>query len=194
MDGRQRVRRHLAGRDADRPPLIVFATEFAARLEQVQARELWDDAGLLTRTLMGLQALFGLEAVVVDVPLVALHPDRVPTVADGVARIRALVGDRAALVLAVPGPLSAAAATGRDRAPETLEDLGAEILGAVKRSAPSTRTVWPWSSECRWPPWTSGRSMTRWRRCGTPRATSTRRPCWSWPMVPPSSATAPAMP
>lgn len=136
IDGRQRVRRHLAGRDADRPPLIAFATEFAARLEQVQARELWDDAGLLTRTLMGLQALFGLEAVVVDVPLAALHPDRVPTVADGVARIRALVGDRAALVLAVPGPLSAAAATGRDRAPETLEDLAAEILGAVKLLGP----------------------------------------------------------
>jgi hypothetical protein len=136
IDGRQRVRRHLAGRDADRPPLIAFATDLAARLEQIQARELWDDAGLLTRTLMGLQGLFGLEAIVVDVPLAALGSDRVAAVADGVARIRALVGDGAALVLAVPGPLTAAAAAGRDRAPETLEDLAAEILGAVKQLGP----------------------------------------------------------
>ena len=66
MEGRERVRKHLAGRGADRPPLIAFATDFAARLEQVEPLQLWDDAGILTRTLMGLDALFGLDAIVVE--------------------------------------------------------------------------------------------------------------------------------
>ena len=73
MEGRERVRQQLAGRGADRPPLIAFATAFAARLEQVEPLQMWDDAGILTRTLMGLDALFGLDAVVVNVPVAALR-------------------------------------------------------------------------------------------------------------------------
>ena len=86
---------------------------------------------------MGLQALFGLEAVVVDVPLAALHPDRVP---DGGRRRRADPARSWATVprscWRFPGRCRLAAATGRDRAPETLEDLAAEILGAVKLLGP----------------------------------------------------------
>jgi hypothetical protein len=136
MQGRERVRLHLGGRDADRPPLIAFATDFAARLEQVEARELWQDVGVLTRTLMSLEGLFGLDAIVVDVPVAALADGRLATVADGVARLRMLLDDRAALVLALPGPLTCAADAGRDRTPETLEDLGAEILDAAKTIGP----------------------------------------------------------
>ncbi len=132
MEGRERVRLCLAGRDADRPPLIAFATDFAARLEQVEPLQMWQDAGVLTRTLVGLQALFGLDAIVVDVPVAALVEDRLERVADGLARLRTLLAQRAALVLALPGPLTRAAAAGRDRAPETLEDLGAEITHAAK--------------------------------------------------------------
>ena len=66
MEGRERVRQQLADRGADRPPLIAFATAFAARLEQVEPLQMWDDAGILTRTLMGLDALFGLDAIVVE--------------------------------------------------------------------------------------------------------------------------------
>src|ERR1700722_14937943 len=99
MEGRERVRRHLAGRGADGAPLIAFATEFAAHLEQVEAQEMWQDAGVLTRTLMGLEALFGLDAIVVDVPLASLAHDRLRPVADGLARLRTLLADRVALVL-----------------------------------------------------------------------------------------------
>lgn len=136
MEGRERVRRHLAGRGADRAPLVAFVTEFAAHLEQLEPHEMWQDAGLLTRTLMGLEALFGLDAIVVDVPVAALARGHLPPVADGLARLRTLLADRAALVLALPGPLTCAAAAGRDRSPETLEDLGAEILGAFKMLGP----------------------------------------------------------
>ena len=136
MEGRERVRRHLAGRGADGAPLIAFATEFAAHLEQVEAQEMWQDAGVLTRTLMGLEALFGLDAIVVDVPVASLAQGRLRPVADGLARLRTLLADRVALVLALPGPLTCAAAAGRDRSPETLEDLGAEILASFKALGP----------------------------------------------------------
>ena len=136
MEGRERVRQQLADRGADRPPLIAFATAFAARLEQVEPLQMWDDAGILTRTLMGLDALFGLDAIVVNVPVAALAPDRLGTVADGLGRLRALLDDQAALVLALPGPLTLAAAAGRDRALDTLESLGAEILDALKLLGP----------------------------------------------------------
>lgn len=136
MEGRERVRQHLAGRAADRAPLIAFATEFAAHLEQVDQRGMWEDPGVLTRTLMALEALFGLDAIVVDVPVAALARDRLPPVADSLARLRTLLADRAALVLALPGPMTCAAVAGRDPSPETLEDLGAEILGAFKALGP----------------------------------------------------------
>jgi hypothetical protein len=136
MEGRERVRRCLGARDTDRPPLIAFATDLAARLEQVDPSALWQDAGVLTRTLMGLEGLFGLDAIVVDVPVAALADGRLATVADGLARLRTLLDERAALVLALPGPFTCAAAAGRDRAPETIEDLGAEILDAAKVLGP----------------------------------------------------------
>lgn len=104
------------GQEVDRPPLIVFATGFAARLEQVDPPRLWQDAGALTRTLLGLEGLFGLDAVVVEVPPDVLAERRLATVADGVARLRALLDERAALVLALPGPITGATSVGRGRA------------------------------------------------------------------------------
>ncbi len=136
MEGRERVRRHLVGGGADRPPLIAFATRFAARLEQVDPDSLWRDPGVLTRALLGLEALFGLDAIVVDVPPVALRVDALAPVADGVARLRALLGDRTALVLAVPGPLTLGD-PGRSRAPEGLDEVAAGLLEAVNQLGPA---------------------------------------------------------
>ena len=68
MEGRERVRRHLGRGGADRAPLIIFATEFAARLEQAEPELLWEDANLLTRTLLRLHSLFGVDALVIEPP------------------------------------------------------------------------------------------------------------------------------
>ena len=134
MEGRERVRRHLMGRGADRPPLVAFATAFAARLDQVDADALWQDPGALTRALMSLDALFGLDAIVVDVPRAALRSDALSGIADGVARLRALLGDRAALVLALPGPLTQSGLGGATTG--ELEERGDELLEAAKRLGP----------------------------------------------------------
>jgi hypothetical protein len=126
MEGRERVRRHLRGGGADRPPLIIFATEFAARLEQVEPRLLWEDPNLLTRTLLRLHSLFGVDAFVLEPPSAAVWGDRRGTVSDAIGRLRAIAGDSVAIVITLPGPLTRAKA---DRGAEaTLEDLGDELV------------------------------------------------------------------
>jgi hypothetical protein len=72
-------------------------TDFAARLEQVSREDMLADPQVLTRTLVGAQSLFGLDAVVVPV-------ERVEVAAEAVRRLRALLGDRAALVALLPDP------------------------------------------------------------------------------------------
>jgi hypothetical protein len=127
MEGRERVRRHLGRGGADRPPLIIFATAFAARLEQIEPALLWEDANVLTRTLLRLHSLFGVDALVIEPPPAALGADERAIVSDAIGRLRTTAGDGVALVIALPGPLTLAAAPGADPA-ATLEDLGDELV------------------------------------------------------------------
>jgi hypothetical protein len=127
MEGRERVRRHLGRGGADRPPLIVFATEFAARLEQIEPGSLWEDANLLTRALLRLHSLFGVDAIVVEPPAAAMDRDPRATVSDAIGRLRTIAGDSVALVLALPGPLTLARAPRAVRN-ASLEDLGDELV------------------------------------------------------------------
>jgi hypothetical protein len=135
MEGRERVRRHLGRGGADRPPLIIFATEFAARLEQVEPRMLWEDANVLTRTLLRLHSLFGVDAIVVEPPRAALTGDLRATVTDAIGRLRTLAGDAVALVIALPGPLTLVRAP-RDGPEVTLEDLGDELVQTAHALGP----------------------------------------------------------
>jgi hypothetical protein len=134
--GRERVRAHLAGRPADRPPFLPFATELAARLEQVPPGQLLDEASSLTRTLAGVQALLDLDAVIVDVPPSALTAAGLGVVGEAVLRLRASLGDRAGLVLALPGPRTLAEAGSVEPTPDALDDLGAGILAAANEIDP----------------------------------------------------------
>lgn len=130
MEGRERVRRHLGRGGADRPPLIIFATEFAARLEQTEPELLWEDANLLTRTLLRLHSLFGVDALVIEPPPAALGGDGRGIVSDAIGRLRTTAGDGVALVIALPGPLTLASAPGADTG-ATLEDLGDELVATA---------------------------------------------------------------
>lgn len=132
MEGRERVRSHLGRGRADRPPLILFATDFAARLEQVERSALWADVNLLTRALIGLQSLFGLDAIVLDLPPAALQGDQLPAASDAIGRLHTIVDDKAALVIALPGPLCRA----RDGA-ATLEELGDQLVRAAQELGPA---------------------------------------------------------
>jgi hypothetical protein len=131
MDGRERVRRQFTRGGADRPPLIVFATEFAARLEQVDPDALWQDANLLTRTLLGLHSLFGLDALVIDVPPAALQRDSLEIVDDAIGRLH-VTAQGVALVLALPGPLTRGGGH-VEPGNAALEELGEELVEAARR-------------------------------------------------------------
>jgi hypothetical protein len=135
MEGRERVRRHLGRGGADRPPLIIFATAFAARLEQVEPNQLWEDANLLTRTLLRVHSLFGADALVIEPPPAALGADGRAIVSDAIGRLRTTTGDAVALVIALPGPLTLASLPGP--APgATLEDLGDELVETLHALGP----------------------------------------------------------
>ena len=100
MEGRRRVRDFLSGRSVDRAPFLPLVTDLAARLEQVSREEqLAADPQTLTRTLAGAQALFGLDAVVLTVERAQLA-----AAVEAVQRLRVLLGERAALVVLLPGP------------------------------------------------------------------------------------------
>lgn len=99
LSGRERVREFLAGRRADRAPFLPLLTNFAARLEQVSREEMLTDPQVLTRTLIGAQALFELDAVTLPVERAQLA-----AAAEAVQRLRVLVGERAALVVLLPAP------------------------------------------------------------------------------------------
>ena len=51
-------------RDLARVPFIPWVCSFAAQLEQVEIEEMLSDAGLLSRSLMNAQKLFGYDAIV----------------------------------------------------------------------------------------------------------------------------------
>lgn len=115
------MRDFLAGRSAGRPPFLPFATDFAARLEQVTRTEMLADPNVLTRALLGLQWLFGLDALVLLVEV-----DSAPVWAEAIHRLRILVGDRAALAVVLDGAgLGVANALG-------LEQV--DVLGVLERA------------------------------------------------------------
>lgn len=141
MEARARVREFLRGRPADRPPLVPFATEFGARLEQIARERLRQDPNTLTRALLAAQELFGLDAVVLEVPpepvADAIRTDdppgeRLAVEHDTIERLRILLGERAGLVLALPGPNTLAGLLGRRATADELDELALAALEAGK--------------------------------------------------------------
>ncbi|HJY99535.1 MAG TPA: hypothetical protein VJ305_02365, partial [Streptosporangiaceae bacterium] len=68
MDARTRVRQFLARGTADRPPFLVMATEYTARLAQCDPAELLADPGLFVRSYTESVAVLGLDALLIEVP------------------------------------------------------------------------------------------------------------------------------
>jgi hypothetical protein len=72
VDARTRVRQFLARGTADRPPFLVMATEYTARLAQCTPAELLADPGLFVRSFTESIAVLGLEALLIEVPAARL--------------------------------------------------------------------------------------------------------------------------
>jgi hypothetical protein len=162
VDARIRVRQFLARGTADRPPFLVMATEYTARLAQCTPAELLADPGLFVRSFTESIAVLGLEALLIEIPaarltqipparLTEVPPASAPPVAavgdpeaGGIAvlredlhRLRATLRDQIAIVALLPGPLTLAASLGVPATPDALDDLVAGLISLQEYLAPA---------------------------------------------------------
>ena len=141
MDARTRTREFLQGRAADRPPFLPHALDVAARVASATRADLLADPHLLTTALLDVVELCAFEAAVL-----ALREEEVRGVGDGsppaqvpalevcaeaVSRLRALLGERAAIAIALPGPASLLGGRASEQDPGRLEEAAARLLQAA---------------------------------------------------------------
>jgi hypothetical protein len=150
MDARARVREYLRGGAADRPVVLAFTLDLAARVASATRAELLADPHLLSVSLRDAVQLCSLDSAVV-----ALRSSELPGLATGtppadiaclaicaeaLARLRILLGDSAAITMLLPGPLTllarAAVPAGMGRT-DHLEDAGMRLLGAAALLGPT---------------------------------------------------------
>lgn len=138
MEGRNRTRRYLSGEETDRPPFLPLATELTARLAQVEPPELFSDPHLLTQSFIQAAAVCRFECVLLRPPADAVvdavgSPDPVghetlAVVREGVTRLRALLQDRVAVGLLLPGPWWIGRSLEREPTPAALEGTVGTLL------------------------------------------------------------------
>jgi hypothetical protein len=155
VDPRTRVRQFLARGTADRPPFLVMATQYTARLAQCDPAELLADPGLFVRSYTESVAVLGLDALLIEVPpalasgLIEVPPalasgliEVPPALASGghpaaggravlrenLRRLRATLRDQIAIVTLLPGPLTLAASLGVPATPDSLDDLVTTLI------------------------------------------------------------------
>ena len=152
MDARTRVRQFLARGTADRPPFLVMATQYTARLAQCDPAELLADPGLFVRSYTESVAVLGLDAILIEVPaaLVSGLIEVPPALASGgpaasgravlrenLHRLRATLRDQIAIVTLLPGPLTLAASLGVPATPDSLDDLVTALISLQEYLGPA---------------------------------------------------------
>ena len=153
MDARTRVRQFLARGTADRPPFLVMATEYTARLAQRDPAELLADPGLFVRSYTESVAVLDLEAVLIEVPPALASglievPPALASAGDPAAsgraalrenlhRLRATLRDQIAIVALLPGPLTLAASLGVPVTPDSLDDLVTALISLQEYLGPA---------------------------------------------------------
>jgi hypothetical protein len=153
MDARTRVRQFLARGTADRPPFLVMATEYTARLAQRDPAELLADPGLFVRSYTESVAVLGLDAVLIEVPPALASglievPPALASAGDPAAsgraalrenlhRLRATLRDQIAIVALLPGPLTLAASLGVPVTPDSLDDLVTALISLQEYLGPA---------------------------------------------------------
>jgi hypothetical protein len=156
MGARARVREYLRGGGADRPVVLAFTLDLAARVTSATRADLLADPHLLSVGVRDAVQLCSLDSAVV-----ALRPAELPGLATGtppsdiaclaicaeaLARLRILLGDRAAITVLRPGPLTLLAQAAGEAVPaglagtggtDHLEDAGMCLLGAATFLGPT---------------------------------------------------------
>ena len=153
MDARTRVRQFLARGTADRPPFLVMATQYTARLAQCDPAELLADPGLFVRSYTESVAVLGLDAILIEVsPALASGLIEVPpalasagdpaasgraVLRENLHRLRATLRDQIAIVTLLPGPLTLAALLGVPATPDWLDDLVTALISLQEYLGPA---------------------------------------------------------
>jgi hypothetical protein len=142
MDARTRVRQFLARGTADRPPFLVMATEYTARLAQCDPAELLADPGLFVRSYTESVAVLGLDAILIEVPAtLASAGDPAASgravLRENLHRLRATLRDQIAVVALLPGPLTLAASLGVPVTPDSLDDLVTALISLQEYLGPA---------------------------------------------------------
>lgn len=153
MDARTRVRQFLARGTADRPPFLVMATQYTARLAQCDPAELLADPGLFVRCYTESVAVLGLDTILIEVPpalvsgLIEVPPALAPggdpaasgraVLRENLHRLRATLRDQIAIVALLPGPLTLAASLGVPATPDSLDDLVTALISLQEYLGPA---------------------------------------------------------
>jgi hypothetical protein len=142
MDARTRVRQFLARGTADRPPFLVMATEYTARLAQCDPAELLADPGLFVRSYTESVAVLGLDAILIEVPAtLASAGDPAASgravLRENLHRLRATLRDQIAVVALLPGPLTLAASLRVPVTPDSLDDLVTALISLQEYLGPA---------------------------------------------------------
>jgi hypothetical protein len=146
MEGRHRTRRFLSGEEADRPPFVPLATSLTARLAQVDEDALFSDPHVLTESFIQAAAVCRFEHVLLRPPRNAVadavrgpYPasqDTLGVVREVITRLRALLQDRVAIGLLLPGPSWLARTLERDPTPTELEGVAGKLLQVAQSLDP----------------------------------------------------------
>jgi hypothetical protein len=142
MDARSRLRGFLLGREADRPPFLPLSLDLTARLGQVSTQELLGDPHLLAQAFLESTAVCGFEVMALALPAEPVEgviKGRDPaeshvlsSVREGLNRLRALVDDRQAMIVLLPGPLMMTARLARPEEQPDLEGAVARLLAVLQ--------------------------------------------------------------
>lgn len=146
MQGRLRTRRYLSGEETDRPPFLPLATDLTSRLAQVDPLELYSEPQLLTQSFLEAAAVCRFECILLRPPQDAVadavgsgNPIDVEAFAvlrEGVTRLRALLQDRVAIGLLLPGPLWIGRSLEAGTSPVELERIAGILLQVAQLLEP----------------------------------------------------------
>lgn len=154
------LRRALEGQRTDPPVLLPLVGRHAARLEQVSDAAFRDDPEIQARALRNAQALYGYDAITVGAggdglataagegalpePAVLLAHPGLGVEIGALERLRAVVGEKAALALVLPTPGRLREQLG-ERAPPSW--CAGVVLGALRQAGPAEPDLVFWLGE-----------------------------------------------
>ena len=140
------MRDALAGRSCERPPIIAAGITLAARLAQIRVDDALLEPQAITTGVVDAVRTMRLDGVTLDVPRACFlssardwHPEEIASIqvlGEVIRRVRALLRDSAAVLLALPGPWYLSAEQWLSHDPTDLTGVVDDLLPLVRFLSP----------------------------------------------------------